>query len=51
MSATWGLLPRIEVMMFRPDGLVKLGWIWDGFGPPQKEEKVGFVTAGSGGGG
>jgi hypothetical protein len=28
MSATWGLLPRIEVMMFRPDGLVKRTRIW-----------------------
>ena len=28
MSATWRLLPRIEVMMFRPVVLVKRPWIW-----------------------
>jgi hypothetical protein len=28
MSATWRLLPRIEVMMFGLAGLVKRAWIW-----------------------
>src|SRR5271157_1430086 len=28
MSATWRLLPRIEVMMFCLAGLVKRAWIW-----------------------
>jgi hypothetical protein len=28
MSATWRVLPRIEVMMFGLAGLVKPGWIW-----------------------
>ena len=28
MSATWRLLPRIEVMMFCPEQLVKRAWIW-----------------------
>jgi hypothetical protein len=27
MSATWRLLPRIEVMMFGLAGLVKPGWV------------------------
>jgi len=28
MSATWRLLPRIDVMMFCPERLVKRAWIW-----------------------
>ena len=28
MSATWHLLPRIAVMMFCPERLVKRSWIW-----------------------
>ncbi len=28
MSATWHLLPRIDVMMFCPERLVKRAWIW-----------------------
>ena len=28
MSATWRLLPRIDVMMFCPEQLVKRAWIW-----------------------
>ena len=28
VSATWRLLPRIEVMMFRPVVLVKRPWSW-----------------------
>jgi hypothetical protein len=26
--ATWHLLPRIDVMMFCPERLVKRAWIW-----------------------
>jgi hypothetical protein len=28
MSATWHLLPRIDVIMFCPERLVKRAWIW-----------------------
>src|SRR5260370_40603596 len=47
MSATWRLLPRIEVMMFRPVALVKRPW----FGPRSTAKKVRFVRDESGGGG
>src|SRR5271169_2412138 len=47
MSATWPLLPRIEVMMFCLAGLVKRAWIW----ASANEKKFRFVRVGPGGGG
>ena len=47
MSATWRLLPRIEVMMFRPVVLVKRPWIWASVNC----EEGSVQRDGSGGGG
>jgi hypothetical protein len=43
MSATERLLPRIGVMMFRADGLVKPAWIWS----PQDARGAPFLMVGS----
>jgi hypothetical protein len=47
LSATWRLLPRIEVMMFGLAGSVKPVSLW----ARQVEKQVGLVTGGFGGGG
>ena len=43
MSATWGLLPRIEVMMFGLAGLVKPGL---DLGPSKQSGCVGRIGGG-----
>jgi hypothetical protein len=46
MSATWGLLPRIEVMMFGLAGLVKRGWIWASASCEEGRVRVGRIGGG-----